>query len=522
MLAMPDLLRTLALVFDRMQSKHRAMVEALRGRWTPEESDALIASIDDEARDLAALLSDKRRCAASWVTLPEPMAVAETADALQELQRLQVHVDTVVINRVTPAPDRPCRWCSGRRAYERAAVESLLAMLTDQGALESDFSRSGSRPQDSPRIATVESRPTEPRGLTALAAIAAEMDAPPCLPRVKARAVRVVNAARSRRGRAVLLTDDPVSLLMFGGKGGVGKTTCAAAAAVGAAAERPGRPVLLLSSDPAHSLADVLGVTLADEPVRIAGAPSNLKAREIDAAARFASIKQGYGAAIDAVFERVVGSGALNMSADRQSMRDLMELAPPGIDELMAMVEVSDALESAGAMTDQLVVLDTAPSGHALRLLEMPALVHAWVRALMGILLKYQPVVGIGELGPLLLHMSQGLGRLRARLADPSRSAFIAVTRPAGLPVAETTRLVRRLRAIGIHVPAVLVNAVGAGTCRRCATTAREQQRALTAIRRGTGGRGRGSRTVAIAPAVVPPPHGPEALGKWRRSWTVD
>ena len=74
----------------------------------------------------------------------------------------------------------------------------------------------------------------------------------------------------------------------------------------------------------------------------------------------------------------------------------------------------------------------------------MPALVHDWVKAVMAILLKYQPVIGVGELGAVLLRLSQGLGRLRALLTDPARTRFVVVTRPAALPRAETVRLAAR------------------------------------------------------------------------------
>lgn len=533
MLGMPDLLRTLAAVFDRMQGKHRAMVEALRGRWTPEASDALIASLDDEGRALAALLRDRRRTVLSWVTLPEPMAVAETMDALGELRRLDLHVDNIVVNRITATPDRRCGWCHARRRFERQAVDSLLSQLKATGG---------------PVLVTIAARASEPRGVAALAGIAAEMAGPARLPARRARVPKTVTAATVLRSKPVrfargggkaaagvptarplrggveagaesLGIEEGLSLLMFGGKGGVGKTTCAAAAAIAVAADRPCRPVLLLSSDPAHSLADVLGVPLGDEPRTVAGAPLNLRARELDALGRFESAKERYSHAVDALFERLVRTSALDVSADRQAMRDLMELAPPGLDELVAIVEISDALESTSG-AEPLVVLDTAPTGHALRLLEMPGIVHDWVKTLMAILLKYQPVVGVGELGELLVQMSQGLGRLRARLADPSRTAFIAVTRPAMLPIAETTRLLTRLRALRIHAPVVLVNAVGAGTCGNCRIARREQRRAFASIR--TASRGRGSRTVITAPALVPPPHGPRALREWRRSWVVD
>ena len=90
----------------------------------------------------------------------------------------------------------------------------------------------------------------------------------------------------------------------------------------------------------------------------------------------------------------------VDASHDRSVMRGLIELAPPGIDELAAIVEVVEMIESE---PDQTIVMDTAPTGHALRLLEMPALIHAWTKALMGILLKYQPMGGIEAFGPVLL-----------------------------------------------------------------------------------------------------------------------
>ena len=501
MLAMPALLRALAVVFDRMHRKHRAIVEALSGRWSPDAADALIESIDAEGRELSALLADRRRAVMTWITLPEPMAVAESVDALQELRRLGMHVDALVVNRLTPAPDRPCRWCAARRTFEGASIRAVSARA---GQLA---------------IRTISARAREPRGIAALLDIANEMSSRPRLPRSQVRSgprPRVVTGLPAPDGNPFLLRDvEQLSLLMFGGKGGVGKTTCAAATAICLAAENPQRPVILISVDPAHSLGDVLGVPLADEARHVHGTPSNLSTREIDAVARFSVVKKQYAGAIDALFGRLASGNRFELSADREAMRDLIELAPPGLDELMAMVEVSDALE-ADTGPRPLVVLDTAPSGHALRLLEMPGLVHEWVKTLMAIVLKYQPVVGIGELGVVLLGMSHGLGRLRTLLADPKRSAFLAVTRPARLPVAETRRLLKRLHALDIHVRATVINAWGAGTCGSCMTSRREQQRALVQLRSRAG-----RRTIVMAPATMPPPHGAESLRRWAARWVV-
>jgi arsenite-transporting ATPase len=198
-------------------------------------------------------------------------------------------------------------------------------------------------------------------------------------------------------------------------------------------------------------------------------------------------------------------------------LHGLIDLAPPGVDELAAVIEVTDSLATAGERPYDLVVMDTAPTGHALRLLEPPALVQDWTRALMSILLKYQSVVGVGELGAMLLRLSQGLGRLRDLLRDPARCRFVAVTRAAALPRAETGRLLARLRGMEIHVPAVVVNAVGRGTCSRCRMASLAERRELAALRREL--RGGAVPAVVLTPAEVPPPHGVRELRRWSAAW---
>ena len=274
---------------------------------------------------------------------------------------------------------------------------------------------------------------------------------------------------------------------MFGGKGGVGKTTCAAAVAVRIAAGG-GRPrVLLMSTDPAHSLADVFRKPIAGEAGPVHGGPSNLAVQEIDARRQFAALRARFAAAIDELVDRVAGSSlaAGASGQDRQVLQDLFDLAPPGVDELIAVIEVTDAILGAeGRPPYDLVVIDSAPTGHALRLLEMPALAHDWVKALMAILLKYQAVVGVGELGEVLLRLSHGL---------------------------------RRLRAASIDAPTVLVNAVGAGTCTRCRREGRAQQRELASLRRVLGRRK--APAVIVAPGWMPAPAGAAGLRRFAAGW---
>jgi arsenite-transporting ATPase len=516
MLAMPETLLGVARVFDAMQAKHRVMVEALRGSWAPDEDDALIDALAEDARRLSALLRDSDRVRTSWVTLAEPMAVEETSDAVHALARQGIPLHDIIVNRMTPVPDGACRWCRARRAFEAAALESLR--------------RQAGTWTPRPALKMVMGRDREPKGLPALTGIGKELErevswaAPRASRKSRARApVPPVKGASSALARGMPLALAPIAetrLLMFGGKGGVGKTTCAAAAAIDLARRQPRRRILLLSTDPAHSLGDALSVRLTDEPRRIPRAP-NLFARELDAARAFDRVKDRYREAIDGLFERFARTTAFDAGHDRRVLRDLIDLAPPGLDELAATIDVTDALTLASAEDRyDLLVVDTAPTGHAMRLLEMPALVQEWTRALMTILLKYQPVVGVGELGSMLLALSQGLGRLRALLSDPAQTRFVAVTRAAALPRAQTLRLLDRLARLRVLAPLVVVNAVGVGECRRCRrleTAARREIAALARAVRATADPPR----IALAPARMPPPNGAAALGTWARSWTM-
>ena len=404
MIGMPAVLEGLAEVFDRMQAQApghgRRAARRLDARTPPTRSSRASTT---QARWLAALLRDPGACQVSWVTLPEDMAIRETDDGLRALGEEQITVDRVIVNRMTPAPRRPCDWCDGRRRLERTALQALRRRLRG-----SDVT-----------IASVPAIAAEPRGIRALTA----RDASPLggallfTPRSRRAGAAVSSPPWPRRPRLCersALMPAGTALVLFGGKGGVGKTTCAAALAIDTALTATDRRVLLLSADPAHSLGDVLQEDVADDPRPIQGGPANLSVRELDPSRGFAALRDRFARGIEELMLRVGGS-----AGDRQVLHDLLELAPPGVDELVAIVEVIETLDAdAGRATFDLIVIDTAPTGHALRLLEMPALVHDWVKAVMSILLKYQPVIGVGDLGAALLRLSRGLGQLRALLTN--------------------------------------------------------------------------------------------------------
>ncbi len=506
MLSLPDTLAGVARAFDRMQAKHRVIVETLGGAWRPDAADRLIDELDRDARGLTEMLADPSRTQVSLVTLPEPMSSAETLDAVAALAARGIGVARVIVNRVTPPPERACAWCRARRTYEHRAIAALVSALRRRRA----------------RLSLVAEREREAVGVAALTGIARDID------RVVTGIARLRGSARGTTARPSRATGSAhtdaldaaardARLLMFGGKGGVGKTTCAAAFALHTAGRLRDRRILLISVDPAHSLADALGTALSDVPRRIPGGPRNLDVREMDAAAGLERLRTRHAAAMDEVFERLGGSG-IDTAHDRRVMRDLIELSPPGLDELVAILDVTDAVVDDPVRRFDLVIMDTAPTGHALRLLETPALVHEWTRTLMTIVLKYGAVAGVGTLGAELLQLARSLGRLQALLRDPARAQFVVVSRAAQLPRLETKRLLASLRRLRMHVTAIVIDAVGRGECARCRRMSAQERREIAATQQLLGDDTR-RRRVVLAPVQVPPPSGRVRLERWYREW---
>ncbi len=250
-------------------------------------------------------------------------------------------------------------------------------------------------------------------------------------------------------------------ILFFGGKGGVGKTTCAAAFAL--AASRMGRRVLLVSTDPAHSTSDVLGVELsAGEREILPG----LFGVEVDAdteARRY----------LDEAKERM--AGLFSPGVLKEAARQIeLTAAMPGVADV-ALFDRMSRLIAADASRYDLVVFDTAPTGHALRLLRMPELMGTWVQALSARRRESHAHAADGTGGladpgpagnqrdPVLEILEARMARLsavRTELTAGDRVAFVLVLIPEKLPIEESARAAHALAEANIHLGAIIVNRV--------------------------------------------------------------
>jgi len=245
------------------------------------------------------------------------------------------------------------------------------------------------------------------------------------------------------------------SVVFFGGKGGVGKTTCSAAFALHAS--RMGRTVLLVSTDPAHSTSDIFERRIGQHVVELL---PNLSAIEIDAEQEAAR----YVAGVKRDIARMFSPGVV-----RQAGRQIdMAAASPGLAETALLDRIIDLVVEREDAHD-LIVFDTAPTGHTLQLLRMPDAITTWIQALAR---HRRAVVEIdqsagdrrpADADPVLAALERRharLAMLRARLIDRARTAFALVAIPERLAIEETARAAELLADTGVHVGALVVNRV--------------------------------------------------------------
>jgi arsenite-transporting ATPase len=237
-------------------------------------------------------------------------------------------------------------------------------------------------------------------------------------------------------------------ILFFGGKGGVGKTTCAAAVAV--SASRRGKRVLLVSTDPAHSTSDIFERAFTSDEREIL---PNLNGLEIDVDLE-----------LRRYIDRVKGqiSGLFSPEILKRSERQI-ELAAsmPGAESVALFDRMTELMIDRKDAYD-LLVFDTAPTGHTLRLLQSPELLVTWVGALTKARRAMLPVDQT-EPDPVLTALTRRQDRLeevRARMLGGRTTAFVLVTIPERLPIEEAARSLAALKEAGIQVGQVVVNRV--------------------------------------------------------------
>ena len=449
LLDLPATFHALVRLMESMQAKHRFMVRALARSYRADDADRFLREMEKLVTSLERTLADSAACRAIVVANDEPVVVAESRRLLDALAERRVAVGAIVWNGSPRAP--------GFDDAPGYTVRRLDEFPVGVGGLQ--------------------------RWLRAVDAAQ-----PPAKSRTRTRAGNAPGAAADAASLAhIAALVKPLTIVA--GKGGVGKTTVAATLALAASEHHR---TLVVSTDPAPSLGDALGQDIPDGDTPVT-AVKQLFARQLDATAAFSKMRDDYQQRIDAIFEGLVGRG-LSLAHDRAIARDLMALAPPGVDEVYGLSLLADTLAS--RQYDRLVV-DPAPTGHLLRLLEMPQLALDWTHQLMRLMLKYKDVIELGDTARDLIAFSKGLRAIDAQLRDVAVTSVVLVALDEPVVRAETERLDREIRQRGVAVGAVVLNRARAGA-------------ALPVTQ---------APVHLVAPTAATGPIGVEALRRWGASW---
>lgn len=269
------------------------------------------------------------------------------------------------------------------------------------------------------------------------------------------------------------LNNANLKLILFGGKGGVGKTSCATATAIELSKNYR---TLLISTDPAHSVSDSLEQPIGYKLQPIEGV-ANLTAIEISADEAFAGFKEKHQAQLKKLFDT-------STNLDNEDTDQLMSLTIPGIDEVMSFKTIIDLIEEGEF---EKYVVDTAPTGHVLRLLSSPKMLDEWIKVAARMRWKYRYLITsftgsykVDETDTLLLNLKKTVKRIEALLSSETQCEFIPVCIPESMAVKETNRLLSDLEKYRMAIRQMVVNHVMTdGTCDFCTRRKKAQQKYL-------------------------------------------
>ncbi len=487
MLNLPKQMRKWVEVMDLMQHKHRFMSTHFTGKsYVKDECDIFLDELSSDIHRVRKLLSNSQTTRFVPVTIPEPMSIYETERMLGALEKIDVPVKEIIVNRVIESED--CKFCRLKKEDQKKPLNEI----------EDKFFRYN--------LIKVPLFPVEIQGVDGLKKLMDYLSG-------KSGPIELKKAELPDEGYGTYLKLNPdLEFILFGGKGGVGKTTLAAAAALHIAGKHPEKRILIFSTDPAHSLSDSFGIEIGDNvtpiPLRAVGRDqgsvvrgqwsvsrgqgagvsgtegavtdnTNLFGLEMNADKLFEDFKKNVREEIEQVFDRFLG-GRIDIKFDREVMTELFTLAPPGLDEIMALNTIMDLRKE---KKFDLFILDTSPTGHLLRFLELPDMVREWLMAFFRLILKYKGVVRLTNVAEKALTMARNVRRIQETLTNREKTDFIGVTIPEAMGVLELDRLISVLDNSGIPSNNIAINMVVPKTdCAFCSLRRDEEQRHIKKI----------------------------------------
>ncbi|KAH7026234.1 anion-transporting ATPase [Microdochium trichocladiopsis] len=285
-----------------------------------------------------------------------------------------------------------------------------------------------------------------------------------------------------------ILDQKSLRWIFVGGKGGVGKTTTSCSLAIQLAKVR--RSVLLISTDPAHNLSDAFSQKFGKD-ARLIDGYTNLSAMEIDPNGSIQDLLAGQGGGDDG------SPGGDGPAGGMGGMMQDLAFAIPGIDEAMSFAEV---LKQVKSLSYEVIVFDTAPTGHTLRFLQFPSVLEKALAKVSQLSSQYGPLLNgfLGSSGQLpngqnLNDMMAKLEELRATISevnaqfkDENLTTFVCVCIAEFLSLYETERMIQELASYSIDTHCIVVNQLlfpkEGSNCEQCGARRKMQKKYLDQI----------------------------------------
>ena len=436
--------------------RNRALAEHFGGGSRPQEPK-LIEDWREKVEQLRQAFSDSELF---LVTTAEKFSLNESARCMSELRETSpsLRLRAVVLNRVVRRGGE-CVFCRKRITATHAA-ESLL---------RAQYPSSKLHIAEDPGFPIMGTNALGRFGEHVFARKRLQLD--PQLPKSK------------HKLRRLLPTEWPelnsrISFVI--GKGGVGKTTVSAALGFHSR-QTSHAPVEICSVDPAPSLDDIFQTPIGDVSTPVLG-DKHFRASELDSAALFRSWVAEIREEIDLATTSEQPGVHVDLSFERELLSALLDIVPPGLDEVLAILRIIDLRSS----TTGKIVIDMAPTGHALELLRMPERIVTWSRLLLKSLAAHRKLALARNAAVRIAELELRARELLKAFKNSGEVCTFAVMLPEPLPDRETERLLTELDHLGLKPQALFVNRTilgeDPGTCARCQMAAQWQAAVLAKL----------------------------------------
>ena len=275
--------------------------------------------------------------------------------------------------------------------------------------------------------------------------------------------------------------DPATQLTLTLGKGGVGKTTISGGLAYTLRQRHPRANLLICSTDPAPSLDDLFEQNVGAVPKPVLH-DKQFQAVEVDSTAEYLAWSRKVKQVIAQSLHVEQGGLHVELSFEHEMLSALLDIVPPGVDEIFAVFKLLDFIEA----RDVMLVIDMAPTGHALELLRTPERLVVWTRLLLKSLAAHRTLPLAQELAVEVASISQRARELAQLLQDPKRARVCVVMLAEPLPDRQTGRLLASLDDLGLKPTAIFVNRLlpnQNGKCPRCRVAREWQLATLSRLR---------------------------------------